>query len=301
MGSASAFDEHLAEAHAAGDLTRCLGLLRLADFALPLSDEAATGAEPAAWPTLTFGERTWLMAYTSAEALDTALERSGHRFRIASLAELCAGWPDPSWGLAVNPGLEVSFLLEPGTVARLGVPTLSQDQAAEPESGPPIVQKLLHPDEIHDLLAADEPTVSGYCHHALDVAHIATPAVLAEALTRSDVISTAGSVNILRWPALGLSLYRTPYGGTDEEGRAAVEGWVIEEPPFIGMGLVPNVDQTIREYKIDGIGLPHGAEIVELTADGVERRRAVYDGDLGRWLFIGDEPPAEPDEPEEAG
>lgn len=286
MGSASAFDEHLAEAHAAGDLARCLGLLRLADFALPLSDAAASGAEPATWPTLTFGERTWLMAYTSADGLATAMERSDQRFRVVSLAELCAGWPDASWGLAVNPGLEVSFLLEPGTVARLGVPTLAQDQAAEPESGPAIVQKLLHPDEIHALLAAEDPTVSGYCHHALDVAHIATPTVLAEALTRSDVISAAGSVNILRWPALGPALYRTPYGGVDEESRAAVEGWVIEEPPFIGMGLVPNVDQTIREYKIDGVGLPHGAEIVELAADGVERRRAVYDGDLGRWLFI---------------
>jgi SseB protein N-terminal domain len=292
MSSASSlFDERLAEAHAAGDLARCLGLLRVADFALPLSDAAAAGAEPAAWPAMTAMERTWLMAYTSAEVLDRAMGRTGHRFRVVSLAELCAGWPDPSWGLAVNPGMEVSFLLEPGTVARLGVPTLAQDHAAEPGSGPPIVQKLLHPDEIHALLDADGPTVSGYCHHALDVAHIATPTVLADALMRDEAISAGGAVNILRWPAIGLALYRTPYGGVDEEGRAAVEGWVIEEPPFIGMGLVPNIDQTIREYKVDGIGLPHGAEIVELAADGVERRRAVYDGDLGRWLLTDDETP----------
>jgi hypothetical protein len=292
MGSASSlFDEQLAEAHAAGDLARCLGLLRVADFALPLSDAAAAGAEPAAWPAMTVMDRTWLMAYTSAQALDTAMGRTGHRFRVVSLAELCAGWPDPSWGLAVNPGIDISFLLEPGTVARLGVPTLVEDHAAEPESGPPIVQKLLHPDDIHALLGADGPTVSGYCHHAFDVAHIATPTVLADALMRDDVVSATGAVNILRWPAIGLSLYRTPYGGVDEEGRAAVEGWVIEEPPFIGMGLVPHIDQTIREYKVDGVGLPHGAEIVELTADGVERRHAVYDGDLGRWLLIDDEPP----------
>jgi SseB protein N-terminal domain len=289
MGPASAFDDHLAKAHAAGDLAGCLGLLRAADFALPLSEAAATGAEHAAWPVMTVDERTWLMAYTSAEALDTATGRRGHRFRVVSLAELCAGWPDPGWGLAVNPGLEVSFFLEPGTVARLGVPTLTQDHAAEPESGPPIVQKPLHPNEIDALLAAEEPTVSGYCHHALDVAHIATPTVLADALAHDDVISAAGAVNILRWPAIGLALYRTPYGGVDEAARAAVEGWVIEEPPFIGMGLVPNGDQTIREYKVDGIGLPHGAEIVELGADGMERRRAVYDGDLGRWLLIDDE------------
>jgi hypothetical protein len=85
---------------------------------------------------------------------------------------------------------------------------------------------------------------------------------------------------------VGLDLYRTPYGGIDEESRDAVAGWVVEEPPFVGMGLVPNVDQVIREYRIHGVGLPHGAEIWELTVAGTEHRRAIYHGDLRRWLLI---------------
>ncbi|MFC4584711.1 SseB family protein [Sphaerisporangium corydalis] len=284
----SPFEEGLGSAFAAGDLALCLGMLRSAEFALPIGPAASAGQVPVAWPTVPGEDRTWIAAYTSEPAM-----RSGVgavlEHRIVSMAELAAGWPDLRWGLAVNPGLPVSFLLEPGTVARLAVPSLAQDLLAEPGSGIPVVQKLLRPADLYAFLADGVSRVSGYCHHALDVAHIATPTVLADALGHTEqegVVTEEGSVNILRWRVAGPHLYRTPYGGTDEETMAAVAGWVIEEPPFVGMGLVPNVDQLIREYKVDGVGLPHGAEIRELTASGVERRRAVYDGDLERWMLV---------------
>ncbi|MFC4120097.1 SseB family protein [Nonomuraea zeae] len=283
------FEERLQEAHGRGDLTTCLTLLRYADFACPVGEAAARGDEQIAWPTIAGTDRTWLAVYTSAEAMRKATGDAVRHFRIVSLVELAAGWPDLHWGLAVNPGLEPSFLLEPGTVARLAVPTLEQDLAAEPDSGLPIVQKALQVAQIQELLDSERPRVSGYCHHALDVAHIATPSVLADALLQDDALTTEGAINLLRWPAIGLELYRTPYGGIDEKGRVAVAGWVVEEPPFVGMGLVPNANQTIREYKIDGIGLPHGAEIVELAADGQERTHARYDADHGRWLMVAGE------------
>jgi len=289
MPGPTTFEKRLQEAHGQGDLTTCLTLLRYADFACPVTDAAAGGDEQVAWPTLAGPDRTWVAIYTSEAAMRQATGDAVRHFRILSLVELAASWPDPRWGLAVNPGLEPSFLLEPGTVARLAVPTLEQDLAAEPDSGLPIVQKLLEVTQIQELLSSDRPRVSGYCHHALDVAHIATPSVLAEALLQEDVLTSAGSVHLLRWPAVGLGLYRTPYGGVDEEGRAAVSGWVVEEPPFVGMGLVPNPGQLIREYKIDGLGLPHRAEIIELAADGQERTRARYDADSGHWLLVEDE------------
>ncbi len=65
---------------------------------------------------------------------------------------------------------------------------------------------------------------------------------------------------------------------------AALVGWVVEEPPFAGMGFGRNPDQVVREYKVDGVGLPHGAELWELRADGTEHRRVVLDGDRSaRW------------------
>ncbi|MFI9550162.1 SseB family protein [Nonomuraea endophytica] len=288
MRAPTLFEKRLQEAHDREDLTACLTLLRYADFACPVAAAAARGDEPIAWPTVVGADRTWLAVYTSEEAMREATGDAVRHYRILSLVELAAGWPDPHWGLAVNPGLRPSFLLEPGTVARLAVPTLEQDLAAEPDSGLPIVQKLLQVAQLQELLEGERTRISGYCHHALDVAHIATPSVLADALLQEDALTAEGAVNLLRWPAIGLELYRTPYGGTDENSRAAVAGWVVEEPPFAGMGLVPNASQTIREYKIEGVGLPHGAEIVELAADGEERTHARYDADQGRFLLVAD-------------
>ncbi|MEV6033823.1 SseB family protein [Nonomuraea sp. NPDC052116] len=281
------FEERLWAAHRDGQDALCLSLLRDADLALPITTAAAAGTEAPAWATAADAERTWLLGYTSVEAMRLATGGVATHCRVLSLVELAAGWPDPRWGLAINPGLTAAFMLESGTVARLAVPTLAVDLVLDPGSGVPAVQKLLTPAAVHDLLTGGEPRVSGYCHHALDVSHIATPVVLADALGQPDLLTENGSLNILRWRPVGLAGYRTPYGGTDEEGRAAVAGWVVEEPPFVGMGLVPNVDQVIREYKVYGVGLPHGAEIWELTSGGTEHRRAIYHGDLGRWLLVG--------------
>ncbi|MGW0802394.1 SseB family protein [Nonomuraea sp. NPDC002799] len=284
---ATPFEELLWAARADGQDALCLSLLRGADLALPVTAAAAAGDERPAWATVADAERTWVIAFTSVDAMRLATGGVATHCRVLSLVELAAGWPDPRWGLAVNPGLGASFLLQSGAVARLAVPTLVQDLQLDPASGVPAVQKLLSPAGVHAFMTGNDPRVSGYCHHALDVSHIATPAVLAEALGQPDMLTATGSLNILRWRPAGLDLYRTPYGGTDEEGRAAVAGWVIEEPPFIGLGLVPNVDYVIREYKVHGVGLPHGAEIWELTTEGIEHRRAIYHGDLRRWLMVG--------------
>ncbi|MGW5261232.1 SseB family protein [Microbispora sp. NPDC004025] len=277
--AAGAFERRLGAAHDAGDLAACLSMLRDTELALPLPPDG----DPA-WVRISAPDRVWLPAYTSVEAMTAATGLS--RARITSLVELAAGWPDPHWGLAVNPGLPVRFLLEPGTVARLAVPTLAQDRMAEPEPALPVVQKPLTPGDLRGYLGEGESRVSGYCHHALDVAHVATPAVLVDMLGRradEGLLTGDGSVVLLRWRTVGLNLYRTPYGGTDEAGMAAVAGWVVEEPPFAGMGLAPNADYPVREYKVDAVRLPHGSEIVELTTAGTEIVRAVYDGDLGRW------------------
>ncbi|GAA2664782.1 SseB family protein [Nonomuraea recticatena] len=280
------FEERLWAAFEAGATALCLGMLRDADFALPMTKAAAEGLEPVAWPTVVADGRTWMLAYTSAAAMVEGNGGWTEHHRIASMVDLAAGWPDPRWGLAINLGLPVSFLLESGTVARLAVPTLAQDLLLDPEAGVPLLQKLLSPSAIKDMVLGGEDRVSGYVHHALDVAHIATPAVLVDALGQPAMLTPTGSVNLLRWRPVGLELYRTPYGGLDEERRDAVAGWVVEEPPFIGLGLVPNVDQVIREYKVYGVGLTHGAEIWELADDGLEYRRAFYHGDLRRWLLV---------------
>lgn len=287
---ASTFEAQLLEAHRAEDTATCLSLLRTTEFALPISAAAAAGEEPPRWVTASREDRTWLIAYTSVESMAAGTAAEATNCRVTSLVELAAGWPDAEWGLAVNPGLPVQLLLESGTVARMAAPSMAEEQVTAPEGLPALVQKVLSPDELTARFATRDNRVSGYVHALADVAHIGSPNVLLEALGRAaeghDLIDDLGSVFLLRWPAIAPELYRSPYGGTTERACTAMAGWVIEEPPFIGTGFVPNVDQVIREFKVDGIGLPHRSEIIELTIEGAEARRAAWDGDRGTWLLI---------------
>ena len=295
---ASPFEEHLLEAVTTGDVASARTLLHESELALPLTAAAFSGQEPPTWPTVSAAGRTWITAYTSMESMRIGTDNAVEHARISSLLELAAGWPDHGWALLINPGLPIQVSLEAAHVARLAAPTLLEDREAEPAARTPLMQKLLRRSDIAETLELGVTRVSGYCHQAMDVAHIATPAVLVEALGRTDevaeLMTDEGSVNLLRWPAVGVELYRNAFGGTDEASRAAVDGWLIEEPPFVGLGFAPNADQVIREYKVDGVGLPHGAEIIELTDAGTPYRRAVLDVDLGQWLLI------PPDGPEQA-
>ena len=286
--AATSFEQQLVAAE--DDLPVALDLVRSAQLLLPVSPAAAAGTEPPAWTTLPVDDRTWLLAYTSVEAMVAATDGALTHGRISSVPELAAGWPDPRWGLWVNPGLPGDLALESGTVARLAAPTMLEDLQAHPEVRHPVVEKLLPHDELRALLTEGVGRVSGYVHPVVDVEHIASPAVLVAALGRgadaADLVSRQGSVHLLRWPAVGPELYRSPYGGTDEETRDAVGGWRIEEPPFVGTGFAPQVDQLVREYLVHGVVLPDGAEVWELDADGLFSRHAVYDGDREAWLLL---------------
>jgi len=283
------FEEQLWAAYQAEESGACLALLRTTELALPISAEAAAGDEPPRWATAAREDGTWLMAYTSVESMQTGTDGQATHCRISSLVELAAGWPDPQWGLAVNPGMPMQILLESRTIARVAAPGMALEQLMSPGQSPPLVQKLLPPAEMAVRFARRDNRVSGYVHMLADVKHIGSPNVLLDALGRTaeegELLDEEGSAFVLRWPAIGPDLYRSPYGGTTEIARAAMDGWVIEEPPFIGTGFVPNIDQVIREFKVDGIGLPHRSEVVEISIEGNESRRAVWDGDRGTWML----------------
>jgi hypothetical protein len=278
---ATGFETLLERAYAAGDVTACLALLRGSEFALPMADDGGP-----AWATLDADGTTWLLAYTSVEAMRTAA--AGRDCRVATLPALAAAWPDPRWGLAVNAGLAVHLELAAGTVARLAVPGLAETLAAEPGTPPPVLQKVLSEREFGELVRGRR-RVSGYVHPLVDVAGAATAEELLDALGEpAGPRSAAGSVVVLRWPVVGPALYRSPYGGTDDERAAAVAGWVVEEPPFGGLGLGRNPGRVVREYKVDGVGLPAGAELWEVGADGAERRRAELDAVPDPWWSFRD-------------
>ena len=93
-------------------------------------------------------------------------------------------------------------------------------------------------------------------------------------------------VHVLRWVAHRSDLYRLPYGGQHEAAMRAMQGWVIERPPFRGNGFAPGDTDVVAEFKVDSVRLPHGAQMWRLARDGTEtlrgelrRRRRPMDAD----------------------
>jgi hypothetical protein len=69
----------------------------------------------------------------------------------------------------------------------------------------------------------------------------------------------------------------------------AMEGWVIERPPFRGNGFAPSdTNDVIAEFKVDSVRLPHNAQLWRLRRDGREELLAMLDADGPRWRQVGE-------------
>ncbi|WP_153506164.1 SseB family protein [Cumulibacter manganitolerans] len=284
--AASDFERELQAAFSAGDTARCWGLLMPAQLVMPTTRAAQDGREETRWPTYADDERTFVTAYTSFEAMSLASSGSLVHGAVTRLDELAAAWPDPAFGLAVNPGLGVAFYLESGMVARLAAPPI--ELLDTPEGRFELVLQKALPRGAAERFVTDRvSTVSGYCQLYWHVEHISSPRVLVEslALPADDYLNEAGAAFVLRWRPLALGLYADAYGGETPRARDLVGGTIVEEPPFTGLGFGPGRGQVIRELKANRAPLPTGAEIWEIT-DGAERRVALFDGAAGGWRLI---------------
>ncbi|MEU8307263.1 SseB family protein [Actinomadura sp. NPDC048955] len=115
--SGSTLEAALTEARERGDQHGYLELLARATLYLPSPGDPEGGDHQFA--TAQFGDGTFVLAFTSPEAMDRSLQGQAVHHRQASLAELSRRWPHPEWQLAVNPGLpsacylDANALLEP--------------------------------------------------------------------------------------------------------------------------------------------------------------------------------------------
>ncbi|MFD0536511.1 SseB family protein [Actinomadura luteofluorescens] len=115
--SGSTLEAALSEARERGDQHGYLELLARATLYLPSPGDPEGGDHQFA--TAQFGDGTFVLAFTSPEAMDRSLQGQAVHHRQASLAELSRRWPHPEWQLAVNPGLpsacylDANALLEP--------------------------------------------------------------------------------------------------------------------------------------------------------------------------------------------
>jgi hypothetical protein len=289
-----------------------LSILLLAKVLLPLADGAdgqvRPGDERFVWRTEEIDGRTCVVAFTSdkqlAAHLDASVEALGVRF-----VQLIRTWPDTSWSLMVNPDTVIAVTLRGSQITALASSAaevgLDDDAGEARDAGviqtgrlvaavveqPPTMQKAIAPSQVPWYLERGYDRVSGFVHRGAEVAHLRTPAQLVSGLgLRADgspFDPDADEVYVLRWPAYVPSLYRIPYGGRTEAAMAAMEGWVIERPPFRGNGFAPaDSGDVIAEFKVDSVRLPHGAELWQLRADGTSRQVARLDADGPVWQRV---------------
>jgi hypothetical protein len=144
--SAEALEARLAKAKERGDHLTCFELLLSAELTLSMT-RAATEDQAAEFATTSIGNGTYLMAFTSTEAMAEALGEQAGGNHVASFGELAAAWPNPRWSLVINLGLPSEIHLDSATVARLDGMRRTAEQASTvdavvdvPAPAPPAVR-----------------------------------------------------------------------------------------------------------------------------------------------------------------
>ncbi|MDY7085200.1 MAG: SseB family protein [Actinomycetota bacterium] len=313
---ANAVEQDLFDAANAHNTDSYLSTLLLATILVPVADHSRPGSSPGesgfAFRTEQVDDETFLVVFTSrdrlAEHFSEPTRTVGVRF-----VELIRNWPDPAWSFAVNPdgpigakypGPQVIALANWAAESGLGndadgpledvAPVPPPEPASDDKQHATVMQKTVPPDQVDYYLERGYDRVAGFVHRATEVEHLRTPAELLGALGLSYDASPhqqdAKEAYVLRWPAYRPSLYRIPYGGQNEQALRAMDGWVIERPPFRGNGFAPGEGRdVIAEFKVDSVRLPHGAQLWRIDADGNERMVAIFDNDGPLWRRVGEQ------------
>ncbi|MBU8858402.1 MULTISPECIES: SseB family protein [unclassified Micromonospora] len=321
-GSAGVFvpandvEEDLLAAAGSGSTDGFLTTLLLARVLLPVAPDSAAGSRPGdsgfVWHADQVEGGTCVSVYTSPERLAEHTEGRIETVRV-KFVQLIRRWPDVAWSFRVNPGSPVGatypgeqVLALANWAAEVGLGDDPEPAAApqpaerqRPEAAtiaanrPVTMQKAIAASQLAYYLERGYDRVSGFVHRAGELAHLRTPAELYRALglghPGSPFSPDDEEIYLLRWPAYRPSLYRIPYGGPNEAAMRAMEGWVIERPPFRGNGFAPGESSdVIAEFKVDSARLPHGAELWRVGADGDSKLVAVLDTDELLWRKAGE-------------
>jgi hypothetical protein len=268
------------------------------------------------WQIEEIDGKPFIAVYTSPERLaeHKPIPNPGRTSVSLRFVQLIGAWPDEEISFAINPGSPVGATLpgseivalaawaaevglrdEPAAdvvvAAKKNESTPSVGVAGGPANGADratVMQRTVPHAQVPFYLERGYDRVSGFVNRASEVAHLNSPKVLYRALglvyTGSSFSDDDAEVHMVRWVAHRADLYRLPYGGQHEAGMRAMQGWVIERPPFRGNGFAPGDTDVVAEFKVDSIRLPHGAQMWRLAKDGTETLVATFDADTVRWV-----------------
>jgi hypothetical protein len=305
---ANTVEESLLDAAEEGSTDRFLSTLLLAKVLVP--DWLGESIDPTNWRSEDIGGVPHLVVFTSNERMHERLgdDTMGSWIKFTRLIR---SWPGSSLSFVVNPDTPVGAALPGGEVLALaswatelglGDEAESEPPSSAPESpprpvpevraqGPVMMQKPISPEQLSYYLERNYDRVSGFVYRAAELDHLTTPEQLYYALGLSYAGSSfkpdAAEVYVLRWAAHRGNLYRIPYGGQHEAAMRAMEGWVIERPPFRGNGFAPSeTSDVVAEFKVDSARLPHGSQLWRIDREGNERLIALLDSDGPRWRRV---------------
>jgi hypothetical protein len=310
-------ERDLFDAAGGGSTDQFLSTLLLATILVPVADNSRPGSAPGesgfAFRTEEIEGERFLVVFTSRDRLSEHFAAPTRTVGVR-FYELIRNWPDPAWSFAVNPGSpvgakypgpQVIALAAWATEAGLGADPVEPDAGLEAPVPAPqratdagqhatVMQKTIPADQVDYYLERGYDRVAGFVHRANEVEHLHTPGELFSALglasEGSAFTTDAKEAYVLRWPAYRPSLYRIPYGGQSEQALRAMDGWVIERPPFRGNGFAPGEGRdVIAEFKVDSVRLPHGAQLWRMDADGTEKMVAIFDADAPAWRRVGEQ------------
>lgn len=312
-------ESSLLAAAQANNTDEFLSTLLLARVIVPVPIGTPSTIKPSSidfpWQLEEADGQIFLCVFTSPERLaEYTKTRLGADLSSMSLrfVQLIGAWPDPEIYFSVNPGSPVGATL-PGTqivalagwAAEVGLrdEPSGEVMVATPASAPSssitgstkgtehltVMQKTISPAQLPYYLERGYDRVSGFVHRASEVERLGTPAKLFHALglgyPDSPFHEDDEEVYVLRWVAHRADLYRIPYGGQHEAGMRAMQGWVIERPPFRGNGFAPgDSSDVVAEFKVDSVRLPHEAELWRLDRFGGESLIATFNADKAKWL-----------------
>jgi len=298
-----------------------LSTLLLARVMVPVPVGTPNGTRPRdpsfPWQIETADGQRFIAVFTSPERLDEHLFIRSISTISLRFVQLIGAWPDEDISFAINPGSPVGAILPGSEIialaswatevglrdepladalvsARKHESTPVTGVAGAPANGADratVMQRTVPHAQVPFYLERGYDRVSGFVNRASEVAHLTSPRPLYKTLglvyPGSAFADDDAEVHVVRWVAHRSDMYRLPYGGQHEAGMRAMQGWVIERPPFRGNGFAPGETDVVSEFKVDSVRLPHGAQMWRLAKDGTETLVATFDADAARWVSGG--------------
>ena len=303
---ADQLESRLAEAKANGDNVTYFRLLENADLVLPATAPAVEDPDRAEFPTIAIGAITHITVFTSPAALARTGDRHPGLYRRTSFAQLAAGWPDPTWRLAINWGLPSEVLLDSSVISRLsGDPGGIQPHPGSAQSVPGVAPTG-GPDLSNPYGTVDPTALSGPNPIAGDAlptrALNGSTSALNGSSARSDepvglrddshtVVDpyTPADLRTVLQGDPGAEEQQRPEPAEPREPEPRVVEPVASEPEPAPLGA-PTNNRTAANAEQPAasvpLRLPHGTRLWKATVEGDETPVAVYDAIGGAWAPV---------------